>query len=303
MLYQIYEGNMSSVDKIVQTDGYSYVSAVTVSEALQYFPEIIPRTLAVRIFENPSMRFENHEQFDLLCLPLFRSFRDLKHSPSVYLFIQKNIVYFVCDECKNLVSLLEQFAKNNAGTTGLGRLLCAFFEYQLDDDLTELDNIEKQIADLEGRVLTDRQENFTEEIIRERKRLMAIMRYYEGLLSILEYIAMNEKHVFSSRSVRFLNIIHGKTQRLYDKAKNLREYVSEIREAYQAEVDIRTNNIMKVLTIVTIIFMPLTLIVGWYGMNLRMPEYGVAAAYPIVIVICILVAVVGIVYFKKHKWF
>ena len=44
-----------------------------------------------------------------------------------------------------------------------------------------------------------------------------------------------------------------KTQRLYDKAKNLREYVSEIREAYQAEVDIRTNNIMKVLTIVTII--------------------------------------------------
>ena len=35
MLYQIYEGNMSSVDKIVQTDGYSYVSAVTVSEALQ----------------------------------------------------------------------------------------------------------------------------------------------------------------------------------------------------------------------------------------------------------------------------
>ena len=89
------------------------------------------------------------------------------------------------------------------GLPGWAGCYARFFEYQLDDDLTELDNIEKQIADLEGRVLTDRQENFTEEIIRERKRLMAIMRYYEGLLSILEYIAMNEKHVFSSRSVRF----------------------------------------------------------------------------------------------------
>ncbi|MBC5648026.1 magnesium transporter CorA family protein [Christensenella tenuis] len=303
MLYQIYKGNMSPVDKIVPADGYSYISVVTVSEALQYFPELIPRALAAQMFGNPSMRFENHEQFDLLCLPLFRSFRDLEHSPSIYIIIQKNSMHLVCGEHKNLVSLLEQFIKNNAGTAGIGRLLCAFFEYQLDDDLSELDNIEKQIADLEDRVLTDQQENFTKEIIRERKRLMAIMRYYEGLLGILEYAAMNEKHVFSSRSVRFLNIIHGKTQRLYDKAKTLREYVSEIREAYQAEVDIRTNNIMKILTIVTIIFMPLTLIVGWYGMNLRMPEYGFAAAYPIVIVSCILVAVLGIIYFKKHKWF
>lgn len=303
MLYQIHEGNMSPADKIVQMDGYSYISVITVSEALQYFQELLPQTLTVRIFENPSMRFESHEQFDLMCLPLFRSFRDLERSPSIYVFIQKNIMHLVCDESKKLASLLEQFAKNNSGAAGIGRLLCTFFEYQLDDDLSELDNIEKQIADLEDRVLTNQQENFTREIIRERKRLMAIMRYYEGLLSILEYAVMNEKHVFSSRSVRFLNIIHGKTQRLYDKAKNLREYVSEIREAYQAEVDIRTNNIMKVLTIVTIIFMPLTLIVGWYGMNLRMPEYGFVAAYPIVIVSCILVAVLGIIYFKKHKWF
>lgn len=303
MLYQIYEGNMSPAGEMTQKDGYSYISVITVPEALNYLSGMLPEALAKHIFENPSMRFENHEQFDLLCLPLFRSFRDLAHSPSVFVLIQKNMMYLICDECKNLASMLERFAKNNAGAAGMGRLLCAFFEYQLDDDLTELDNIEKQIAELEDRVLTDRQENFTKEIIHERKRLMAIMRYYEGLLSILEYVAMNEKHVFSSRSIRFLNIIHGKTQRLYDKAKNLREYVSEIREAYQAEVDIRTNNIMKILTIVTIIFMPLTLIVGWYGMNLRMPEYGFAAAYPVVIVICILVAVVGIVYFKKHKWF
>lgn len=183
--------------------------------------------------------------------------------------------------------------------------MCAFFEYQLDDDLSELDNIKKQIADLEDRVLTNQQENFTKEIIRERKRLMAIMRYYEGLLSILEYAVMNEKRVFGSRSVRFLNIIHGKTQRLYDKAKSLREYVSEIREAYQAEVDIRTNNIMKFLTIVTIIFYAPDTDCGmvWDEPAHARIRLCRPAAYPIVIVSCILVAVLGIIYFKKHKWF
>lgn len=302
MLYKIYAGVMTPVEK-AENDGDSYVAVYTMQEARDAFASLIPHDILSRIFENSSVRFEDHEEFDLLCLPMFRSFHDFSKSPSAYLFIRKDRIDIVCDECQNIVALLDRFARNNTGAADAGRLLCAFFEYLLKDDLAALDEVEERIGDLEDRVLTDRQGNFTREIIHERKRLMVVMRYYEELLNVLEYVGMNGKRVFSSRSVRFLNIIQGKAQRLYGKAKTLREYLSEIREAYQAEVDIRLNNIMKVLTVVTIIFMPLTLLVGWYGMNLKMPEYGVAAAYPIVIVLSVLVVVFGIFYFKKHKWF
>ena len=60
---------------------------------------------------------------------------------------------------------------------------------------------------------------------------------------------------------------------------------------------------MTVLTVVTTIFMPLTLIVGWYGMNFRyMPELNYEWSYPVVIVLSILIVVISLIFFKKKKW-
>ena len=60
---------------------------------------------------------------------------------------------------------------------------------------------------------------------------------------------------------------------------------------------------MMVLTVVTTIFMPLTLIAGWYGMNFKyMPELDSVLGYPVVIIASILIAVAGIIFFKLKKW-
>ena len=61
---------------------------------------------------------------------------------------------------------------------------------------------------------------------------------------------------------------------------------------------------MKLLTIVTTIFLPLSLIVGWYGMNFQgMPELSWAYGYPAVIAVSVLIAVCLVIYFKKKRWF
>ena len=68
--------------------------------------------------------------------------------------------------------------------------------------------------------------------------------------------------------------------------------------------DIRQNEIMKVLTIVTTLFMPLTLIAGWYGMNFaHMPELTAPGGYGIICVVCLLLIAVEIWIFKKKGWF
>ena len=79
--------------------------------------------------------------------------------------------------------------------------------------------------------------------------------------------------------------------------------LEDIRAEYQAQVDIAQNRIMKLLTIVTTIFMPLSLIVGWYGMNFAyMPELGWRYGYPAVIAVSVLVVGGCVVYFRRKRY-
>lgn len=86
--------------------------------------------------------------------------------------------------------------------------------------------------------------------------------------------------------------------------KTLRESAEQAREAYQAQIDIEQNNVMKIFTVLTAIFLPLTLLVGWYGMNFQyMPELGWKYGYVYVIGLSVVTCVICFVLFKKKKWF
>lgn len=77
----------------------------------------------------------------------------------------------------------------------------------------------------------------------------------------------------------------------------------QIRDLYKAHLDIKQNRIMTILTVVTTIFMPLTLIAGWYGMNFRyMPELEWRWSYPVVNIISVVIALGSLLFFKKKKW-
>ena len=77
-----------------------------------------------------------------------------------------------------------------------------------------------------------------------------------------------------------------------------------MQDAYSAFLDVRMNRTMKVLTVLTTLFFPLTIIVGWYGMNFQsMPEFTWRYGYVYVIALSIAVVVVLCMLAKKHKWF
>ena len=91
--------------------------------------------------------------------------------------------------------------------------------------------------------------------------------------------------------------------RLYDTASSLRDYTMQLSDLYQSQIDLKQNRIMTILTVVTTIFMPLTLITGWYGMNFTyMPELDSPYGYPVIIVVALVIAVASLLYFKKKKW-
>ncbi len=76
-----------------------------------------------------------------------------------------------------------------------------------------------------------------------------------------------------------------------------------MREAYQSQLSIQQNDLMKIFTVVTVVFLPLTLLAGWYGMNFtNMPELQWKYGYPAVIGVSAALVVWLIWYFKRKKW-
>ena len=132
---------------------------------------------------------------------------------------------------------------------------------------------------------------------------MVLKKYYEQFLNVLDILIENENDIFDSKTLRSFRMLYRRTERRFQNVLNLREAVTQVRESYEAEVDISLNTTMKIFTVVTTIFLPLTLIVGWYGMNFQMPEYGWKHGYLFVTLISALFILAGIFYFRKKRWF
>ena len=91
--------------------------------------------------------------------------------------------------------------------------------------------------------------------------------------------------------------------RLREESQLLRESCAQLQSLFQAEIDTRQNRIMQILTIVTTIFLPLTLLVGWYGMNfVGMPELTWKYGYPVVVVVSIVTVGISLWVCKKKKF-
>ena len=91
--------------------------------------------------------------------------------------------------------------------------------------------------------------------------------------------------------------------RRHDSAVSLRDHTMQVRDLYNSQLEVRQNRTMTLLTVITTIFMPLTLIAGWYGMNFRyMPELEWPIAYPLVILVSIAIVVFCLILFRKKKW-
>ena len=97
--------------------------------------------------------------------------------------------------------------------------------------------------------------------------------------------------------------IDKKFDRLMEFVLHLQNYIESVRDAYQSQIDIEQNQIMKFFTVVTTIFTPLTLITGWYGMNFVMPEYDWSHGYAYVAGLSLAVVLVLILLFRRKKWF
>ena len=185
----------------------------------------------------------------------------------------------------------------------LERFLYDFLETLIARDLRLLNATEQELGLIEDEILEGDLEKYPERLNDIRKYLMDMRIHYEQLVDFGQELEENENGFFEDENLRYFRLFTERVMRLMDQVNSLRDYTVQLRELFSTQLDIRMNRIMTVLTIVTVIFMPLTLIAGWYGMNfVYMPELKWRYGYLFVFLVCAGILVGSVLWFRKKKW-
>ncbi len=219
-----------------------------------------------------------------------------------YLLTQERVV--LCDDSGTTHAVLKRLKKEKLWReNGPGWFFCEFIEQLIDRDLHHLEKLEDQLSQLEDGILGGMMEGFNAALSSLRKQVLCWLRHYNQLDGVACELERNEIGIFSAQEQQMFHMLEKRLARLRDEAQLLRECCLQVRELFQAELDIRQNRIMKILTIVTTVFLPLSLVTGWYGMNFTsMPELSWTYGYPVVIVGSLVIVLLTIWIMKKKKF-
>lgn len=198
-----------------------------------------------------------------LCIPTKHNFKIKKR---IIFLLNKNIIIFI-DDSGYIENLLIELTHKNWMTPSIENFFLSFLEHLIMNDLLYIEELENRLSKLESAAINGEVAHFNYKTMNFRKELLTFHYYYSQLIDLTEVLIKNECHFFDEEQLNKFDPFIRRVGRMQDLIVMLRDYATQVREEYQAHIDIRQNNTMRILTVVTSIFLPLTLIVGWYGMN------------------------------------
>jgi magnesium transporter len=184
-----------------------------------------------------------------------------------------------------------------------------FLAYSLIDAVVDnyffvLEKLGERIDALEEVLVAEPGREILREIHALKREMIGLRKAVWPLREVVNGIERLETSLIKKSTDVFLRDLYDHAVQVIDTVESFREILTSMLETYLSSVSNRMNEVMKVLTIISTIFIPVTFLVGVYGMNFKyMPEIGWRWSYPIVWA-AILASVGGMVhYFRKKKWF
>lgn len=231
---------------------------------------------------------------------------DLLHNSFTMLFFIDDRHLVLVDDsnaCAHFLRALAQQKRRRAPLT-LGRTLFLLLEDLIKEDADFLEEFEQRIERVEEQLMSMDQNDATRIINLVSRELLRLGYYYEQMEDTGELLLSNANDLLDSSDANLYGLFSRHANRLYDRTRTLKEYAIQLFDLQQNQLDVKQNETMKVLTVVTSIFVPLTLLTSWYGMNFQyMPELASPIAYPLVLVACVAIVVAEIAYMRHRNWF
>lgn len=211
--------------------------------------------------------------------------------------------HFILVVIKDETNMLAE-VKEKIKTVDLQEGVAVIFDGILATGQQVVEEMENYLINMEREIVAGNIDRNRNQAIFECKRTLTLWKNdYVQLLNIAEGINGMEQ-ALSEECACYFRVYENKVRRVSEQIQFLYEEVIHVREALDAAIAYEQNRIMKVFTTVTTIFMPLTLVAGWYGMNFNsMPELTWRYGYLFVGVLSIAVIIICIIFFKKKKLF
>jgi magnesium transporter len=195
--------------------------------------------------------------------------------------------------------------------TGKGRIRIMGADYLaysmvdsiVDNYFTVLEKLGEEIEFLEEELVTDPTPDTLQRLHDLKREMIFLRKSVWPLREVIAGLERGESPLIQESTQIYLRDVYDHTIQVIDAVETLRDMLSGMLDIYLSSISNRMNEVMKVLTIIATIFIPLTLIAGIYGMNFQyMPELGWPWAYPVLWVIMLAIAVLMVVYFRRKRW-
>jgi magnesium transporter len=182
-------------------------------------------------------------------------------------------------------------------------LAYALMDAIIDRYFLILEKLGEKIEAVEDNLIADPTPDTIREIHQLKRDMIYLRKSVWPLREVIAAMEKSESELIHPSTGIYLRDIYDHTIQIIDTIETYRDMLSGMLDIYLSSISNRMNQVMKVLTIIATIFMPLTFLAGVYGMNFRfMPELGWRWGYPFVLLLMLLIGIVMLIYFKRKKW-
>lgn len=224
----------------------------------------------------------------------------------VSLIFGKNYVISFQEREGDVFDSIRERIRNNIGRIRKARadyLIYALMDAIIDNYFTILEKLGEETEDLEAKVIKDPVPANLQIIYKLKSELIFLRKSVWPLREVISILEKGESALIDKSTNIYLRDIYGHTIQIMDTVETLRDVISGTLDVYLSSVSNKMNEIMKVLTIIATIFIPLTFIAGVYGMNFQyMPELKWVWAYPLILSVMLIIGIVMVIFFKRKKW-
>lgn len=248
--------------------------------------------------------FENYLYVSLKMLTLEN---DTITSKQISLILQNNLVITFQEKPGDIFDNIKDRIKNKLGRIrhkGSDYLLFALLDSVVDHYYVLLDQFGDKIENLEEEAVYDPTDTVRETIHTLKREIIFLKKSVRPIQEMIVHLLKEETPHFKENTQKYIRDLLDHVNQIHETIDSYRELTSHLLEIYLSGMSHKMNQVMKVLTIVSTLFIPLTFIAGVYGMNFKyMPELTWKWAYPATWGIMIIISFLSILFFKKKKWF
>ena len=264
--------------------------------------------LTVEDIVNPKQRpkMEEFENYIYLVLKMLYLKKGKVVAEQVSLVFGQNFVISFQEKKGDVFDRVREEIRTSKGkirSFGTDYLVHALMDAVVDNYFIILENFGDRIENLQEKLVKNPSSNTLQTIHEIKREVTFLRRSIWPLREVVNEVERNETPLIAKAVIPYFRDLYDHTIQAIDIAEFLRDSLSDMLDIYLSSVSNKTNEIMKVLTMFSTIFIPLTFITGVYGMNFKnMPELSWKWGYPVAWMIMGAVTLFMFIYFKRKKW-